>query len=58
MFYTRALQTTARGPDVAREAISSGPRSHFVNDERIIHSTYEKFVNLVEYNISSKNHIV
>ena len=34
-----------------------GPRSYFVNDEKIICSTYEKFVDLVEYNISRNNHI-
>jgi len=27
--YTRGLQTTARRPNAAREAISSGPRSYF-----------------------------
>ena len=53
MIYHKGLQTTARGPDAAREAISSGPRSHFVNDEKIIHSTYEKLVDLVEYNIAN-----
>jgi len=57
LLYIRGLQTTARGPDAARETISSGRRSHFVNNEKIICSTYEKFVNLVEYNISCKNHI-
>jgi len=31
MAYIRSLQITAR------EAISSGPRSHFVNDEKIIY---------------------
>ena len=35
-----------------------GPRSHFVNDEKIIYSTYEEFVDLVEYNIFHNNHIV
>jgi len=45
----QGLQTTSRGPDAGRETISSGLRSHFVNDEKIIHSTYEKFVDLVEY---------
>ena len=39
-----------------REAISSGPRSHFANDEKITYSTYENFVDLVEYNISHNNH--
>jgi len=34
-----------------------GPRSHFANDEKIIHSTYEKIVDLVEYNISRNKHI-
>ena len=54
---SRGLQTTARGPNAAREVISSGPWNHFVNDEKIIYSTYEKFVDLVEYNISRNNHI-
>jgi len=53
----RSLQTTACGPDAAREAISPGPRSHFVNDENIIYSTYEKCVDLVEYNIFRNNQI-
>jgi len=34
-----------------------GPRSHFVTDEKMIYSTYKKCVDLVEYNISRKNHI-
>jgi len=35
----RGLQATAREPNSAREAISSGPQSHFVNVniERVIH---------------------
>ena len=33
----QGLQTTARGPNAAREAISSGPQSHFVKDEKIIY---------------------
>jgi len=33
-----------------------GPRSHFANDEKITYSTYEKFINLIEYNISRNNH--
>ena len=55
--YTRGLQTTARGPNPARKAISSGPRSLFVNDEKIIYTTYGKFFDFVEYNISHNNHI-
>jgi len=35
----QGLQTMARGPDAAREAISSGPRSHFVNDENTMYTT-------------------
>jgi len=50
-FYARGLQTTGR------ETISFGPRSQFVNDGKTIYSTYEKIVNLVEYNISRNNHI-
>ena len=30
----------------------SGPRKHFVNDEKIIHCICEKVIELVEYNIS------
>jgi len=30
------LQTTARGPNPAHEAISSDPQSHFVNNENVI----------------------
>jgi len=40
-----------------REVVASGPRSHFVNDEKIIYTTYEKIFDLVEYNISRNNHI-
>jgi len=36
---------------------NNGPRSHFVNDEKMIYSTYEKFVDLVEYNIFRNDHI-
>jgi len=28
------LQTTARGPDAAREAISSGPQGHFIRSAK------------------------
>jgi len=51
----QGLQTTARGANAAREAISSGPRSYFVNDEKIMlkkiiaKCVYKKFVDLVEY---------
>jgi len=30
----QGLQTTACGPNLAHEAISSGPRRHFVNNEK------------------------
>jgi len=30
----QGLQTTARGPDAAREVVASGPRSHFVNEKK------------------------
>jgi len=40
----QGLQTTVRGPDAAREAISSRPRSHFANDEKIIYSGPEFFL--------------
>jgi len=39
------------------QSISSGPRSRFVNDEKIIYTTYGKFFDFVEYNISHNNHI-
>jgi len=32
--YIRGLHTTPRGPNATREASSSGPRSHFANDEK------------------------
>ena len=32
----QGLQTTTRGPNPAREAISSCPHSHFVNNEKVI----------------------
>ena len=55
--YSRGLQTTARGPNAAREVISSGPRSHFVNDEKNkieknCTCFHEKFFDLLVYNIS------
>ena len=34
--YNRGLQTTARGPNPAREAISSGPRRQFANNEKVV----------------------
>ena len=37
LLYDRGVQTMARGENATDEAISSGPRSHFVNDEKIIH---------------------
>jgi len=52
----RGLQTTARGPNAAREATSSGPRSQFVNNERILVYYYEKCVGLAEYNIPNQAH--
>jgi len=33
----QGLQTTAREPNPARDAISSGPPRDFVNNEKIIH---------------------
>jgi len=44
--YNRGLQTTARGPNPAREAISSGPRRNFANKEK--QSNKGKFVDLAE----------
>ena len=31
------LQTTARGPNPTREAISSGRKTHFANNEKMIY---------------------
>jgi len=42
----RGHQTTARGPNPAREAISSGPRRHFANEEKQYNKG--KFVDLAE----------
>ena len=33
---SQGFLTTARGPDRAREAISSDPRSHSVNNEKLL----------------------
>ena len=44
--YIRGHQTTARGPNPAREAISSGPRRHFANKEKQYNKG--KFVDLTE----------
>ena len=46
LLYSTGLQTTARGPNAAREAILS-------NDEK----KCQNFVDLVECNISQINHI-
>jgi len=43
------------GPDAARKATSSGLRSHFANDEKIIYSAYENVFDLAEYSISRNN---
>jgi len=32
----QGIKTTARGQNPAREAVSSGPRRHFVKNEKII----------------------
>jgi len=50
----QGLQTTARGPNQAREAISSGRRRHFVNNEK--QNIYEK-LDLVKCDILWNNHI-
>jgi len=55
LIYNRGLQTTARRPNAAREAISSGPQSHFVNDEKAV--CRRKICDLVECNLSRNNHI-
>ena len=41
-------------PNYGPGAISSGSRSHFVNDEK---NVYEKFVDLAECNTSRNNYI-
>ena len=45
-FYSRGHQTTARGPNPARKAISSGPRRHFANEEKQYNKG--KFVDLAK----------
>ena len=67
-FYTRGLETTARGPNLACEAIHPAckailqlwsadqirPANTFcINNEKLIH---EKLFHLVECNISENNH--
>jgi len=54
-----ALNSIAQGSPNYGPRARCGPRSYFVNDEKIIYSTYEKIFDLVEYNISrnGKNHI-
>jgi len=42
IFYDRGLQTTARGPNSTRKAISSGPQRHYVTNEKFCIN--EKFV--------------
>ena len=46
VIYSRGHQTTARGPNPAREAISSGPRRHFANEEKQYNKG--KFVDMAE----------
>lgn len=62
----QGLQITVRRPNPVGEIISHGPRTCFIhsshNDtlsimKRIIYSIYEKFDDLVEYNISRNSHI-
>jgi len=52
--YCRGLQTTAHGPNPVRKAFSSGPRRHFVNNQKYI---YKKHVNLVECSLSQNTYI-
>jgi len=58
MFYVRGLQTTARGPNPALEAISSGPQRRFATVIMKRQYNYEKFVDLVKRNISRNNHFM
>ena len=51
---TRVFQTRAHGEDLAREAISSGPRRDFVSKQKFY--IYEKFVNFVECNVPQQSH--
>jgi len=53
--YCRRLQTTALGQMRPVKEISSGPQSHFVNDEKTIY--WRKICDLVECNLSRNNHI-
>jgi len=46
IIYSRVLQTTAHELNPAREAVSSGPRRHFVKNEKIIY--LQKLDGLVE----------
>ena len=59
----QGLQPTARGPNAAREAISSGQRSHFFNDEKNnVEKNCEMYLRKIcwfgriLYNISRNNH--
>jgi len=42
------FQNTARRSNAALEAISSTPQSHLLNEEKMTHCIYEKFIDLVE----------
>jgi len=53
----QGLKSTPRRPNASREAISSGPRSYFVNNGKMIYSIYQNFVDLVECNVSRNNHM-
>ena len=52
-----AVQICASHLNLDQGSLNYGPRSHFVNNEKIIYSTYDKFVDLVEYDISRNDHI-
>jgi len=51
----QGLQTMARGPNPARQDISSDSRRHLVNNEKIMY--LQNFIDFVEYNISRNNPI-
>ena len=54
ILYSRGLQTTACGPNLACEAI---PSSHKDILSIMTKNIYEAFVDLVEYTISQNNYI-
>jgi len=62
--YVKGLQTTARGPNLAREAISSSRETisfgskDILSMMKLIQFIYQKFADLVECNICRNSHIM